>query len=188
MKDELPQEYRIGGFFTVLVVIALMAIGFALLLRTAMQPHVSKQLGKPFPPIEAASWINGNAPTADELKGQILVVDAWAFWCGPCRSAVPSLIELHEKFKDRVKFIGLTSEGFDADSLKKSHQFVERAGIHWLNGFAAMKPLRALDVEGIPQLWVVNGQNQIVYHEEGWDVDKSPRDVEQAIIKAIGSQ
>lgn len=38
------------------------------------------QPGEKAPPLKAAGWLNGPAPTADELAGNLVVVDIWAYW------------------------------------------------------------------------------------------------------------
>jgi len=38
------------------------------------------EVGKEAPPIEAAGWLNGEPPTAENLKGKVVVVDVWASW------------------------------------------------------------------------------------------------------------
>jgi hypothetical protein len=38
------------------------------------------QPGEKAPPLKAAGWLNGTAPTADELAGNLVVVDIWAYW------------------------------------------------------------------------------------------------------------
>ena len=32
------------------------------------------------PEITAAGWINGDAPSAADMEGKVVVVDAWAHW------------------------------------------------------------------------------------------------------------
>jgi hypothetical protein len=92
---------------------------------------------------------------------------------------------LQKKYKDQgVIFIGLTSEGLDSGSIDSSRQFVKSLNIPWPNGYGATKTLSELEVEGIPQLWVVDRKNRIVYHEIGFG-DNSIDEMDSAIKKAL---
>ena len=62
------------------------------------------------PPL-AFRALEGDAPTWSQLKGQAVVLDFWATWCGPCLKAIPHLNALVEEFAgEPVRFISVTYE------------------------------------------------------------------------------
>jgi len=46
-----------------------------------------------------------------ELAGQVVLLNFWASWCGPCRKEMPKLEDLHQKYKD----LGVTILGINID-------------------------------------------------------------------------
>lgn len=63
---------------------------------------------------------DGAKVTAEELRGKPVLLNFWYAGCAPCRAEAPHLVELHEKFKDKVKFFGVnvrdekgTAEAFE---------------------------------------------------------------------------
>jgi thiol-disulfide isomerase/thioredoxin len=58
-------------------------------------------------PIEVSGeTIDGQTLDLADYRGQVVVVNYWASWCGPCRGEAPSLVEAQEKLPD-VQFLGL---------------------------------------------------------------------------------
>ena len=158
------------SWLVVILLVGVAAIGFTVLMKSAIQPEriPSPRVGRPFPALEVTGWLNGPGPTADELAGKILVVDAWAYTCIPCRMAAPGLIELERTYRDRgVVFLGLTAYG--AESLSLSRAFLDDTGIAWPNGYGAVRPLVTLEAESIPTLWVVGRDGRIVDEVIGFD-------------------
>ena len=44
--------------------------------------------------------------TLSDYKGQVVVLDFWATWCGPCKASFPGMQQLVNKYKDKnVKFL-----------------------------------------------------------------------------------
>ncbi len=135
-------------------------------------------VGAPLPEITAEGWINEPAPTADDLRGQVVVVDVWAHWCHPCRAAMPEMVALHGKYINQgVRFIGLTS--VDSKEFDDTQAAIDHDKITWPNGYGAGQTIQALGVQAIPSVFVVGRDGRIIWHSG------RPGTVAEAITSAL---
>ena len=77
MNERVPTR-RIVGYF---VIISALLLFYGVLLRTT--PLSSGTLlspGSEAPPISALGWLNGGPPPADQLEGNVVVIDCFASW------------------------------------------------------------------------------------------------------------
>lgn len=67
---------------------------------------------------------------AETIKGKWALIDLWASWCGPCRKASRSMIEVYEDYKDRgFTIVGVAREK-DPNAMRNA---IKRDKYPWLN-------------------------------------------------------
>ena len=158
-------------FLIVLLIVAVSAMALSLLIRGPSPVRKA-------PELQVEGWLNGPGPTAEELHGKVIVLDAWAFWCMPCRAQAPELVTLHRKYRDRgVVFLGLTIEGFEANA--QNQRFLKDTKITWPNGYGAEKMFQELKADTIPQRWVIDRKYNLIWTES------SNEPIEAAIDRAL---
>ena len=91
------------------------------------------------------------------------VVDFYATWCGPCRRAMPELINIYEEYKDKgVDVVGVSFDN-DEQAWKSS---IESLGLPWhqmsdLKGWESIAA-SIYGVNSIPHLMLLDPNGIII--------------------------
>src|SRR5699024_12033117 len=55
-----------------------------------------------------------------DFDGEVVVINLWGSWCGPCRGEVPDLQKVHEATQDQgVEILGIDVRDFDKDEAQR---------------------------------------------------------------------
>ncbi len=110
--------------------------------------RISTLIGKPAPELtKIKGWKNGGPVKLADLRGKVVLLDFWGYWCGPCIRDMPELMELHDAYADK----GLVIIAIHDDSVASIEDMDERLAQarkkHW--GDRDLPFLVALDGGGL---------------------------------------
>lgn len=129
------------------------------------QSRAGLKLGQPMPPLTGvAGWFNGDGPTEDELRGEVVFVNAWFLNCPYCHKGMPDLVQLYNQYHGQgVRFVGLTFD--DGDDVKNVQRFLEKYNVEWPNAYGAREALEAFQIEYFPGYWVIGRDGKVVWNK-----------------------
>lgn len=121
----------------------------------AASPLSAQRIGGPAPPFQVEKYVRGpeKKPKWEDLRGQAVVLEFWATWCGPCVQAIPHMNRLVDLFANQpVRFISVTRE-----KEKTVRRFLEKKPMH---GWVALDRDRSLledyGVRGYPTVVLID--------------------------------
>ena len=129
------------------------------------------KVGQQAPPLSIAHWLDGKPRTPADWKGQVVVLDFWGLWCGGCRSSVPRLNAIQDRFgTEPVTFISVHNA--EKDRMKLAARIGEFKTKNKWNFIGAIDTgtmledsvtTNAYGIRGFPTLVIIGTDGRIVY-------------------------
>jgi len=151
-------------------------------------PASAPSAGRPaLRPIDAS----GLARLLDQHRGQVVLVDFWATWCGPCVKLFPHTVELERRFHDRGLVVITVSLDDPADG-EPARKFLDRSGAvteNYLSSYGvgpeAMTAFGIAD-GALPHVRIYDAEGRLrkTFASGGRMVD--PKEIESVVEELLG--
>jgi thiol-disulfide isomerase/thioredoxin len=143
----------------------------ALALALAASVAAAEEPPPPFPDLELAG-ADGGSIRLSQLKGNVILLNVWATWCGPCRMELPIVQKMYDKYSDR-NFVVL-AVNIDADR-RRIEPFLKRYNLSLPIYYAAPEEAGAMTSMGIPSTFILGPDRALIDRAVGYSPDVEER-------------
>ena len=106
--------------------------------------------------------LDGNDLSLEKYRGNVILLDFWAVWCGPCIAEMPNVKGVYEKYKDaNFQIIGISLDR-SRDTLVG---YLEKEGITWPQFFDENgwqnRVAQMYGINAIPHMYLIDGEGVV---------------------------
>ena len=149
--------------------------------KAVLYKALKLQAGQPAPAF-ALHDLDGQPVSLSQFKGQVVLLDFWASWCGPCIIDLPDLRAIKEEMADQpVVFLNISLDTDEA----AWREAIDKHGIEGVHvradGWGA-DVAKAYQVNSLPSYYLVDSQGLIVERLSGVrDTDELVARIEKSL-------
>lgn len=140
----------------------------------------AQEVGERAPPVSAVA--NGRGVDLAALRGQVVLLDFWASWCGPCKQSFPWMNAMHAKYAAQgLRVIAVNVDRKREDGERFLAQVPAQFTIAW---DAAGTTPAAYGVKAMPSSVLIGADGRIALRHAGFRADDTAP-LEAAITAAL---
>lgn len=108
----------------------------------------------------------GDTVTLDKLKGQVVMINFWASWCGPCRTEMPLLDQMYKRYSS----LGFTLLGVNVESdTKDAEKLLQQMPVSFPVLFDKENKVSKLyEVNAMPSTVFIDRKGNVRYLHRGY--------------------
>jgi len=128
--------------------------------------HATSVKPKALPPdFTLPSSLGGNLRLAEQ-RGQVVLVNFWATWCGPCLIELPHLNRLHDKYRSAgVLLLGVSVD----NDAKAAAAMAKKLDLRFATLFDTAKTVsRAWDLDAMPSTVLLDRDGRVRHIHLGY--------------------
>jgi peroxiredoxin len=128
---------------------------------TDIIPEAARKAAKDF----ALADTNQKMIRLSSYKGQVVLLNFWASWCGGCKTEMPWFVELQDEFRDRgVSAIGVS---LDEDGIKAVEPYLAKHPVNYTIVVGPEELGRVYGVEAMPVTMLLDRSGRIAVKHVG---------------------
>jgi thiol-disulfide isomerase/thioredoxin len=137
------------------------------LLLAGSAAAAAAQESRTFPDLEFAG-ADGGGVRLSQLKGNVVLLNVWATWCGPCRLELPIVQRFYDQYSDR-NFV-VVAVNIDAERTRIA-PFLKRYNISLPVYYASPEDAAQMTAAGIPSTFLIGADRSLIQNWVGYSAE-----------------
>jgi cytochrome c biogenesis protein CcmG, thiol:disulfide interchange protein DsbE len=141
------------------IVLGVALLVFGLSHRTRQSGHLVPVGSRKMMPALVMERLDGGEWRLADHQGQVVLINYWATWCGPCQIETPGLVSLAQELGPQG--LAVVGVSMDEGDRKKVKDFVERFQVSYPVVFPAAMSQLGSGMEGLPTTILVDRNGRV---------------------------